>query len=574
MKRKSICVMLAVLCLAIYGGCGNQNQIDSSETGAESNISESASSAIGTDITPSGTETQSLQQSDPGQEGNSGNSGQVDTPVVEVQETKTSNNGGFFVGVEDRVYYREYGPYSMGSVSLYGDFLVNENFGGAQIKYLDPGMSEGIVLYDDMGYGALYYYDGYLYSTREEVFGEPSVYRINVTDGGTEKVADGSVVGGSKDGRYIAVSHYVNDQMFLSILDGGKAAAASYQPSMGYISYIGQDADKAFFTLTIGDDEDVYVMQYDTAGNLVNLAKLPKSEYSYMAYAEIHNFLAENGKLKFTWEYYEGTGHFLSDAFQVEIAECLSPAGTDSTTPISEPTVKQLAIWDENQEGNYSAEYQQAQIQDSAVTEIEQSLTQWLSDGKGTAVIPQKVEKVNGGIYCVVAQAHRYAFEDIGWREAYVKMNLQYLFYPEGSKTPVELGKVAADEGSVSAYVWMVGKAGQESTKILYQMAEFYGPEVETIEDQYLFGAELSPDLVYEFPEGGDIYDDWTRGTIQDFYKEIKGNKKAYVANAPELDGYQGYKFPSSMKGNWATAFHLGFDEEGRVNYIRPVVMD
>ena len=174
----------------------------------------------------------------------------------------------------------------------------------------------------------------------------------------------------------------------------------------------------------------------------------------------------------------------------------------------------------------------------------------------------------------MVAQAHRYAFEDIGWREAYIRTKMQYLFYPEGSKTAVKLGEVAADEGAITAYVWLVGKAGEESAKILYQMAEFYGPETETIEDQYLFGAELSPDLVYEFPEGGDIYDDWVKGNIQDFYKEIKSYRKAYTAQLPELDSYQGYQFPKNLKGNWQLVFHLGFDEDGRVNYICPVVMD
>ena len=564
--------MLAVLCLSVCGGCSNQSGKDAGESGTGASISETEISNLGTDIEPSESGTQDSQ---PDEAGKNGDAGQTDVSVVDVQETKTSNNGGFYVGVEDRVYYREFGPYSMRTVALYGDFLLNENFGGAQIKYLEPGMTQPAVLCEnDDGYGDLYYYDGYLYSAREEVYGEPSIYRINVSNGQSEKVADGYLAGGSANGRYIAVTRYVSDKMYLSILDGGKESASSYSPAMGYVDYVGQDGDKAFFTLTVGDENDVFLMQYDYAGNLANLAKLPSSENSYMAVSEIHNLVIENGSLKFTWEFYEGTGHFLSDAYEVAIPECASPAGADSTTPMYEATVRQISIWDDSTEGGYSQEYLQAQIKDSQISEIEESLTKWLSDGCGTAVIPQRVERVNGGIYCVVALAHRYAFEDIGWREAYIRTKMQYLYYPEGSKTPVMLGEDAEREDAVTAYVWLVGKAGQESTQLLYQLAEFYGPEVETIEDQYLFGAELSPDLVYEFPEGGDIYDDWVKGNIQDFYKSIKGNKKAYTAKLPELDSYQGYQFPASLKGNWGTAFHLGFDEEGRVNYIRPVVMD
>ena len=72
MKRKKICIMLAVLCLAVCSGCNNQNGKASDETGVESGIGESESVDLGTEIAPSASETQNSSQTDQGNGENAG----------------------------------------------------------------------------------------------------------------------------------------------------------------------------------------------------------------------------------------------------------------------------------------------------------------------------------------------------------------------------------------------------------------------------------------------------------------------------------------------------------------------
>jgi len=188
-------------------------------------------------------------------------------------------------------------------------------------------------------------------------------------------------------------------------------------------------------------------------------------------------------------------------------------------------------------------------------------------------VIVQTMERVGDDYYAIVATAHRDPMEDIGWRWSYRMLSLEYRHYC-GTAAPEVLARICPEEGPVTAYLWPVGASGSEAKQAVYKMATFMGPEVEPEIDQYLYGAEFSESLVYEFPEDGDIYDDWKRGDINDFYHEIKKYKNSYLSKLPEVDPYQGYVVPKSLKISEAMAFHLGFDEEGKINYVRPVVMD
>lgn len=569
MKKRRLSVTLSVLCLALACGCASQSGGNAGESGQEpmasreeqggSEVTPTADPFQGTEIVPLPEETAS-----------------PDAAQDQTTEERVVNNGGYFVGVEDRVYYRELGPYSIPGVALYGEFLAGmENYGGASILSYEPGRSEPAVLAaDDEGYGPLYYYNGYLYSQRDKNFELTVVYRINVETGEAEELCNGRIMGGSADGRYLAAMEYQSDGSILKILDEGRAGKGGYSTSDGYFYYVGSDGDKAFLVLTVGENENSYLMQYDYAGNLVNLALLPKKEEDYMAYPELTNFQCRDGKLSFLWEYFEGTGHFTSSCYEVEVPECQEPENKDSAKPLYECSEREIKVWDDNRDGQYSEEYLRVKTPDETLAKLEESLTKWPEEGSGLAVIPQTVERSSGGIYCMTARAHRDGLEDIGWREAYSLLSMKYLYYPEGKNEPVVLAEISGEESPITGYLWLVGKAGSESMQAIYQLAYFMGPEVGPEVDLYLFGAELSRDLIYEFPEDGDIFGDWKLGTLQDLYNALKDEKQNYVSKAPELDSYQGYVMPDSWSARGVLPFHLGFDEEGRINYVRPVVMD
>ncbi|MBR6478609.1 MAG: hypothetical protein IKS85_09210 [Lachnospiraceae bacterium] len=556
MKKQRIIGTLAVMGICLACACSSAQEVSREKTPETSATSDVVSQ-----------EKESLPTESETKEKPSETQQKEENPVI--------NNGGSFVGVEDRIYFREYGQYSLSGIALYGNFLGGENYGGASIKCILPGSDEPVIVKEeDEGFGALFYHDGYLYSHKKENWDNNVIYRIKLEDGSSETLCDGYLLGGSEDGRWLAVEEYKDGDGFLKILDAGVPSEKAYSPMTGYFNYVGSYEDKVFFTLHSTADEDIYLMQYDYAGNLVNLAKLPRDEMGYDLASNVANFDVHDGMISFVWRFYAGTGHFLDSAYQVRVPVCQDAAKGDPVAPTYEAVANQLNIWEDSQMGDYSAIYEAAVDEDPEITKLEGDLTRWLNGASGVAVIPQTIERVGDEIYGILATAHRYAMDDIGWREAYQMMELRYFHYSKGAKEPEIFSKVATDEGPITAYLWVVGKAGSETDKAVYQMAGFMGPEVMPELDNYLFGAKLSEDLVYEYPADDDIYGEWTKGNLQDFYNELKKHRKSYLSKEPSLSDYQGYEIPGDLGTYDVMAVHIGFDEEGRICYLRPVVMD
>ena len=500
-----------------------------------------------------------------------------DALPTETPETKVTaevlNNGGNFVSVDGKVYYREYGQYSISGIAMGGAFLEQrENYGGAILRYVEgDGEPKTLAEYDE-GYGPLYYHDGYLYSQTKVNYSESAVYRTNIEDGKSEIVCEGNLLGGSADGRYLAVEEYKDNKNSIKILDGGIPGKADCAPEEGYYQYVASYKDKIFMTYA-ESYEDQWLLQFDYQGNLVTLAKLPAFYDGATNYGYANRFKIENDEITFAWELYEGSGHFLNESYVVKVPVCNSPEGVDPKHPLYDAKAEPMNLFGDGADDSYVTAYKNVFGSDETKEAMIESIERPVSDGKGTAVIVQTMERVGEDYYAIVATAHRDPMEDIGWRWSYQMLSLEYRHY-HGTEAPIVLAKVCPDEGPVTAYLWLIGASGSKSKLAVYKLAAFNGPEVEPEIDQYLFGAELSENLVYEFPEGGDIYDDWKRGDLNDFYKEIMRYKKSYLSKLPELDAYQGYVVPNSLKVSEVMPFHLGFDEDGKINYVRPVVMD
>ncbi len=550
------------LCLCLACGCSDQTTESSGQT--------QESVAVNTSGEEPSEESKVTEE--PGTE-----SSVPDALPTEAPETKATakvlNNGGNFVSVDGKVYYREYGPYSLPGSAIGGTFTdCGENYGGAILRYVEGDGEPETLAENDKGCGPLYYYDGWLYSQTTVDYTEPAVYRVNVKDGMEEIVCNGYLRGGSADGRYLAVEEYKDNKSSIKILDGGVPGKVDCTPEEGYYQYAASYKDKVFMTWS-ESYEDQWLLQFDYQGNLVTLAKLPAFYDGATNYGDANHFKTENDEITFAWELYEGSGHFLNESYVVKVPVCNSPEGVNPKQPLYEAKAEPINLFGDGADDSYVTAYKNVFGSDETKETMIGSIEKPVSDGKGTAVIVQTMERVGEDYYAIVATAHRDPMEDIGWRWSYRMLSLEYRHY-HGTEAPEVLAKVCPDEGPVTAYLWLIGASGSKSTQAVYKMATFMGPEVKPEIDQYLFGAELSGNLVYEFPEDGDIYGDWKRGDVNDLYQEIKNFKNSYLSKMPELDDYQGYVVPNSLKVNGVMAFHLGFDDDGKINYVRPVVMD
>ena len=93
------------------------------------------------------------------------------------------NNGGLFVGVGDRVYFREQDAEHAYSPAMWGEFLTQpESATESRILYYDSITGKTREAFEDSGYGAFFAGNGGFYLNRIADDGLPEVYWMARTD--------------------------------------------------------------------------------------------------------------------------------------------------------------------------------------------------------------------------------------------------------------------------------------------------------------------------------------------------------------------------------------------------------
>ena len=155
MKRKILCMLLSVMTISFAVGC-TAGDITGKEGGSGYAVLNTESGTTGGTENPDNPDV----TTDPGDNGTTEN--------VEVKDS-ISNNGGNFIGIDGKVYFRQLGEYVLYEPSSLRHAFDSGTGGyGSSICCFDPENPEKIttVSEGDNGQGELYYYDGYIYSTR------------------------------------------------------------------------------------------------------------------------------------------------------------------------------------------------------------------------------------------------------------------------------------------------------------------------------------------------------------------------------------------------------------------------
>ena len=218
----------------------------------------------------------------------------------------------------------------------------------------------------------------------------------------------------------------------------------------------------------------------------------------------------------------------------------------------------------------FDEEYSEEQDYPDAIAELE---TKWdeLPDS-GFYRTLQKVEEIDGKYYAIVANSVSNSLEAIGWRESYDLLNVEYYCYSE-----IEGAKKILDcpclDGTVTMQTWVVGEKGKKANALVYRRCNIESVESEPKLAEFFYTAKLAEDLVYEHPANGDINGDWTKDGVDAFLKDTAGAADGeFLTSAPDRDEMGGLKMPGDGKSQ--LYYHVGFNDEGEINYIRPVVFD
>ncbi|MCR5847571.1 MAG: hypothetical protein K6G75_05570 [Lachnospiraceae bacterium] len=517
-------------------------------------------------------------ETDPGTDTPSGNDTDSDNGK-ENDEISVVNNGSNFIAVGDTVYFRkmtENGLVGFSSVGriMYPDtgYVSNEI---CCININEPDKIETI-LPEDYGEGDLYYYDGYIYSSKE--YSENNtyvseVYRFSLSDKKIETLCNGVIRDCSEDGRYLVALDFKQvDGVYrriYTILKEGEPVGEYIAGKGGDISeYIAVTDESLYLLEKEYSEKESSIVRYDfETDKYTVIAKIPYKETDDPDFYMYTYPLTREGEIKddvltFLLHYCEDSGEWV--------------AATDRVTlNISKDSQDSLKTEFVDEEKYYSLAFPETPESYKKYTETD------VSEHCGFLKQVVAAEEINGTEFILVADCHEVPVWDMYEDVSYRILNLHYLIVPKGSSEAKEFYcSVPNNDRDMYARIFMIGEKGSTPKEFLYQMVMINGVESAPDFDEYSYVAEISDDFIYEHvPENGDIYDDFEKDDLAYFVKSINesGNiDKLYLSKLPDATSWGKLSVPNDGTQNpWSNLYvHISFDENGKICYMRPVIFD
>lgn len=501
---------------------------------------------------------------------------------------------GEAVYYNDQILFRQYSSDAYRYNALWGEFSNSDmQYIKGNLCTFDPNAPENGIktICEDDGFGDMYLIDGqYIYSQKETGYSNNSsdmrrVYKTSLPDGEQEEICAGAIEGFSPDGKHFTVYNYTLDPYTHNfyIFKAGDVDVdhASYQTDKTTI-YLTMDNDNAYL-MEKEDDDKYIILQINNEGDIYRLAECDFSdmaEYGTVYPEYTKKGYVDNGKLHLQFDFYEGTGHFYYASAKVTVPVC-------------------------EDEGSFDDVLYEAEIEDFSADEDPQTLLpDKLEDiaydypeqesGSAIANVLQYYKVFDEGIFYTMAQCHREPLEDMGWRESYMLLNCTYYFFPAGAKEASSLFTLFEAPGSrgdlyqyeyyerqptVYAYARFYADEDGHLVGAFYETVYTGGPETPTETSDVYYMGEFSDDFKFEHPK--DAY------TIEDFVVEdakaledlirSEYSKEDIIIDDGVFDenGHLVYESDRTFTSDeYVYMCHICFDAEGKINYIRPVIME
>ena len=489
------------------------------------------------------------------------------------------NNDSNFVCVDGKVYFRQYSEGACLSPFAPSESLGHNMYGSNYIMVMDEGdpSSLAILSSGDQGSGPLYYRDGALYSYEyyydDEFNAISDVYKVDVNTGAKTIIGTGYIKAFDKDSNSFVSCEYNPDDKrdyFWMYSDDKQENMFSLPADKYYASVIGINKDSMFLYVYDLSYDCHTIYQYDYKTDILStVCDIPTGltyEDLLIDFGEAKNGEITDDKVSFDLFFVTGAADYIDYAFHVEseyyhnaTADTLNPAFTASVTQF-EPDVQRLyGVSPElPSEIAYMFEFDQAENQ-------------------GFTKNVQYFDEINGNYYVVTCDAH----ETPSWNKTevdnYSLLSTYYYFVPAGASRPEELIYAPYYDSTVTARIWFDASGNGDPEKIYYNLVAINGVETAPDYDSYLYEADLLPTLVYEHPDEEDFsFENFLSDGIDEWFDDVSEySKDLYWTKAPKKDASGCYEVPNSDKPFYQYYYvHIGFDPDGKVCYIRPVIFD
>lgn len=465
----------------------------------------------------------------------------AEPPVREAETVEVENNGGDYVRLNDRIYFRRYGKDAPAKGAVYGEFLTDWAMrdGESELMVYTPATGELTPLYTETGRGELWYGDGGFYLC-EWINQEHWVVWYAAEGGRSEVLCPGRPLGVT-DGGLLAVERTAYLPAYHTVYafyrDGDLLAEASTEDNMAFAGL----TDEGLFLLGTAYPAEGGVArtfwQVTPEGQLLRLGTLPdKEEDAYVYDVQPDRFLSAGGRVVLGVGYYAGTGHFLDMFSFAEAAPGQEDSlrmlpeeadGADGTANDELPRVSAAEngdlVFSPALPGELRVGWDEMGAlelwEDDHWQLLSERFAPQLSGGWGYCRIVQQMDYVDGAAYVTLACAHVSPADAVGWREAYALLDMLYLKV-ERDGTVRELSRVDHD-AELYGEVWFL----EGANTVLWQQLSTTDGEGYYVSD-YVYAIPLAEDAWWE--GGWEAVFDGTTGLLPYDYGEGEADYYGY----------------------------------------------
>ena len=395
-------------------------------------------------------------------------------PAPVEARTDVENNGGSYVRVGERVFFRRYGQDALQSAAVFGEFTSpwNSRSGESELVALDLMTGKTEVVCTETGTGSLWYGDGGFYLD-EQINGGHRVVWCASDGGAMEELCAGQPLGLTENG-LLAVQSVVRSPSYRTVFSFYRNKALVSETDFAYDYIYAGLSEQGLFLLggdPSRDSEALCVWQLTPEGGLLRLGVMPETAEPDALYdIQADGFLAAGDTVVLCVGYYAGSGHFLNECAIVEAdigrensLRPLAPAsseigedglprltvGEDGAAALAPVLPGELRIgWEDANDGDLEL------WEDGAWHTLRRDFCPSPSDGSGCRRIVQHMDYVDGAAYVTLACAHASPIDSIGWRDAYMLLDMLYLRI---DRSGAEQELCAVDHGAeLYGNVWLL----------------------------------------------------------------------------------------------------------------------
>lgn len=169
MRRLLSLTLVFGLCVALSACTGKENPPSPTESSSQQSTESMESSQ------PESTTVSVPNENEP--------TGEANPELNQDAKLAVSNNGGYYVKIDNKVYFREYGAKALENPAIFGQYLLNPTGNQSVMKYYDTETKETKEAFLDFGYGKIVYMNDIFFMNgldfSQTEYPMPYVYAVN-----------------------------------------------------------------------------------------------------------------------------------------------------------------------------------------------------------------------------------------------------------------------------------------------------------------------------------------------------------------------------------------------------------